>query len=97
MEDIKGVNLMFSAASGQGQSSARRHRYRRKSRIGVVKVESSSVQSSTLSDTSSLPGAADKSEAGKQFVEGHSSSSAQIHETCEKWRLRCSLRATTQF
>ncbi|GMN55421.1 hypothetical protein TIFTF001_024544 [Ficus carica] len=88
MEDIKGANFMFSAASGQGQSSARRHRYRRKSRIGVVKVESSSVQSSTVSDTSSLPGAADKSEAGKQFVQGHSSSSAQIHETCEKWRLR---------
>ncbi|EXB39091.1 DnaJ homolog subfamily C member 7 [Morus notabilis] len=89
VEDIKGADFTFSAtSSGKGRLLARKRRYIRKGRSEVVKVGSSSVQSSPLSSVSSLPNAMDKSEAGKQFMEGRSSSSAEIQETCEKWRLR---------
>ncbi|XP_062117861.1 uncharacterized protein LOC133831531 [Humulus lupulus] len=83
LED-KEKSFMFSAtSSGQEKLSARKHRYRRKSRSGVS-GDSSVVTSSSNQSSSS---AADKFEASKQNNKGHSSS-AEIHETCEKWRLR---------
>ena len=94
--DDKTNSFMFSAASPeQGKLSARKHRFRRKSRMGVghdsfvinpstnVKSESSSMQCSPHSQSE-----VDKSEAGPQ-VKGQGSSS-EVHETCENWRLRWS-------
>ncbi|PON38927.1 N-terminal acetyltransferase A, auxiliary subunit [Trema orientale] len=83
LEDVKGKSFMFSATSArQERLSARKYRRRRKSRIGVGR--DSSVNPSSNQSSSN---ATDKFEAGKQFNQ-YSSSSAEIHEACEKWRLR---------
>ena len=86
LDDVEGKSFMFSATSfGQERLSARKHTYRRKSRIGVGR--DSSVDTPSLNQSST--DAAGRCEASKQFNQEHTSSSAEIRETCEKWRLRC--------
>ncbi|KAL5546407.1 hypothetical protein UlMin_006094 [Ulmus minor] len=95
--------FMFSATSaGEENLSTTKRRYRRRSRTKVgdgtfvikpspnLNFESSYGQSSKPSYTSSLSdaNATNKSEAGERFKRGDTSSSADIHITCEKWRVR---------
>ncbi|KAF4373662.1 hypothetical protein F8388_025356 [Cannabis sativa] len=83
LED-KERSFMFSAApSGQERLSAKKHRFRRKIRSGVGR-DSSAVTSSSNQSSSNAAG---KFEASKQANQAQSAS-AEIQETCEKWRLR---------
>lgn len=102
LEEEKGKSFTFSATSDvQGSISEKKRRHKRRSRMKVghasfvITPSPSSVQSSPLSCTSSVSEAADKSEAGEQCKQGYNTSSSGTYETCEKWRLRCSLLKIT--
>lgn len=108
-ENMNGESFRFLATSTlEGSLSARKRRYRRKSKVisghdsfviapsQSFKFESPSMQSLPPAGTSSLSDEGKKTEACAWFDQGHKK--AETYETCEKWRIRCSfLGITIQF